>query len=388
MRRPGPMYSLAGYGRMIADRERIHPYARALHQAIEPGAIVVDLGAGPGIFALLACQYGAKKVYAIEPDDAIQVAREIARANDVADRIEFIQDLSTRVTLPEPADVIVSDLRGVLPLFQQHLPSIIDARRRFLKPGGTLIPRRDLVWAAVATAPELYERYLTPWERNDYGLDMQVARRIETNNWCKCPAGPHQLMLEPQCWATLDFASIDHADVRGQLAWTASQVGTAHGLILWFDADLGQDIGFSNAPGAPELIYGQGFFPWVQPVELAVGDTVSVSMTAILVGEDYVWSWESRVLDGGPGGRAKADFRQSTFLGVPLSPATLVKRSADYLPSLNEDGRLDRLILESLDARTPLGRIADEVLATFPTRFPSWNAAMARVADLSTKYSR
>jgi len=382
------MYSLSAYGRMITDRGRIDPYAMALRQAIEPGAIVVDIGTGPGIFALLACQFGAKKVYAIEPDDAINVAREIARANDVADRIEFIQDLSTRVTLPEPTDVIISDLRGVLPLFQHHIPSIIDARRRFVRPGGTLIPRCDVVWAAVATAPDLYERYVTPWERNDYALDMRGARRIETNTWCRCQARRHQLMLEPQRWATLDFATIDHADVRGQVAWAVSRAGTAHGLILWFDAHLGDDIGFSNAPGAPELIYGQAFFPWSHPVELAVGDNVSVSMTATLVGQDYVWSWESRVLDGRASGRAKADFRQSTFLGAPLSPAKLVKRSADYVPSLTEEGRLDRLILESLDARTPLGRIADHVLATFPTRFSSWNEALARVADLSTKYSR
>ena len=109
------MYSLSGYGEMIADRVRIAAYVQALRQAVRPGAVVVDIGTGPGIMAVLACQLGASRVYAIESDEIIQVARAIAAANGCADRIEFIEDLSTKVTLPVRADVIVSDMRGVLP---------------------------------------------------------------------------------------------------------------------------------------------------------------------------------------------------------------------------------------------------------------------------------
>ena len=52
------------------------------------------------------------------------------------------------------AGIIISDLRGVLPWFQQHIPSIIDARKRLLARGGVLIPRRDILWAAVVEAHE------------------------------------------------------------------------------------------------------------------------------------------------------------------------------------------------------------------------------------------
>src|SRR5580765_8329348 len=108
-------YTVADYGAMIVDPVRMDRYVRALERAIKPGAVVIDIGTGTGIFALLACRFGARRVYAIEPDDAIQVAREIAAANGCADRIEFIQAMSTQVTLPERADVIISDIGGVLP---------------------------------------------------------------------------------------------------------------------------------------------------------------------------------------------------------------------------------------------------------------------------------
>jgi|SRR5438105_12126415 len=82
---------------MVGDGVRSDAYARALRECIRPNSIVLDIGTGVGIWALLACQFGARRVYAIEPNDVIQVAREIAAANGYADRIEFIQDISTRI---------------------------------------------------------------------------------------------------------------------------------------------------------------------------------------------------------------------------------------------------------------------------------------------------
>ena len=55
---------------------------------------------------------------------------------------------------------------------------------------------------------------------------------------------------------------------------------TCHGIVVWFDAELAEGIGFSNAPGAPETIYGSFFFPWTQPVLLKQGQTVCVNLAA------------------------------------------------------------------------------------------------------------
>src|SRR5947209_410431 len=134
------MYSLEAYGKMASDEIRTGAYLEALRRTLTTDSVVVDLGCGPGIFALYACRLGARKVYAIEPSESIQIARDLAEANGLSSRIEFIQDLSTNVTLPERADVIVADLRGVLPFYGASVSSMIDARERFLAPGVTLIP--------------------------------------------------------------------------------------------------------------------------------------------------------------------------------------------------------------------------------------------------------
>src|SRR5579885_3123858 len=100
----GP-YHLLDHLTMVADAGRTGTYLEALRRTVRPGVVVVDLGAGTGVFAMLACRFGARKVYAIEPDEIIEVGRALAAANGFADRIEFIPHPSTEVTLPEQADV-------------------------------------------------------------------------------------------------------------------------------------------------------------------------------------------------------------------------------------------------------------------------------------------
>src|SRR5262245_23613746 len=256
---------------MIADETRTNAYARALKAVVRSDSVVVDIGAGTGILSLLACRCGARRVYAVEASDAIAVAKEIAQVNGLGDRIEFIQAMSIDVTLPEPADVIVSDLHGVLPLFEQHLTSIIDARRRLLTPRGTLIPARECLWAAVVEAPRLYDRLVRPWTPERTGFDMTAAQRIVTNTWEKAEVHPDQLLSEPASWATIDYSTIQSPDVSGLVTARARRDAVGHGLIVWFDAVLHDGVGFSNAPGQPTMIYGAGFLPFSSAVDVKAG---------------------------------------------------------------------------------------------------------------------
>jgi hypothetical protein len=131
---------------------------------------------------------------------------------------------------------------------------------------------------------------------------------------------------------------------------------------------------------------GQSSSRGLHPVALEAGDVVSVDLEARLISNDYVWSWKTRVLDQGRSGADKADFTQSTFFGAPLSPATLRKRAASYTPTLNEDGRIARVILEAMTEGMSLGEIARLVATEFSTRFPSPQDALSHVADLSKRY--
>ena len=381
-------YTVSDYGSMIDAGPRVNAYVKALQQAVTADSVVLEIGTGTGFFALLACQLGARRVFAIEPEDVIAVAAKTAAANGYAGRIDFIQDLSTRVTLPERATVLISDLRGVLPLFGRHIPAIVDARRRLLAPDAVIIPRRDEMWAAVVTAADVYEGLVGPFGAPHHGLDLSASLPFVVNHLGRARFGSEQILLEPRRWASLDYESVEDADACAELRWVATRRGVGHGLAVWFETLLTSGVALSSAPSAPRSIYKHAFFPWEAPVELEPGDTVAVLLRADLVGEDYVWAWNSRVLRQGREGEVKAHFTQSTLRGTPLSPARLRKRAEGYRPRLDEPGEIDRFILSLMDGQTSQGDIARQALQRFPARFVSWHAALTHVGDLSLRYSK
>lgn len=378
------MYSVSEYGEMIADNLRVAAYERALAQAIKPGSVVLDIGAGAGFFSMLACLMGAGRVYAVEPGDAIHIARKIAAQSNLSDRIEFIQDLSTRVTLARPADIIVSDLRGVLPLFKQNIPSIIDARRRLLAPGGTLIAERDRIWAAVVEANELYAGLVQPWEKLDR-VDMRAARRVVLNNRTRTRFDAEQLLTDPVEWGEIDYTTVEDCSFSNRIELEALRQGCAHGFAIWFDSVVAKGVSLTNAPGQPALIYGNQFFPFLGPVMLEEGDRIALDLKATMVGEDYLWQWATEIKS--ERGVRKASFNQSTFWGVPLSLAALHKREAGFTPALNEEAQAMKLALALMDGETSLKEIARSVFEHLPSRFARFDDALDYVSDLSIRYS-
>ena len=381
------MYNVATHGAMIADEIRFSTHLEALRQSVTPGCVVLDLGAGIGLFSILACQMGARRVYAIEAAPAIEVGKEIARDNGYSDRIEFIQNLSTNVTLPEQADVIITDLRGVLPFCGNSIGSIIDARKRLLAPHGRLIAQSDSLWAVLVNAAEIYDEFTTPWTSKAHDIDLRAARHLVLNTWHKKHLASDELLVEPKCWANLDYTTIEKTNVHADINWTVEQTGTAHGLRIWFDTILAEGVGFSNAPTVAQTIYGSAFFPLLQPVALEAGDQVFVGIHADLMGYDYVWRWETKVTRGVAQATVVADFKQSTFIGTPTPLAQLVKRAYTYIPRLNDDGEIDSFLMTQMDGVTSLEELAEQIMERYPNRFAIANDALSRVADVVERYS-
>jgi type I protein arginine methyltransferase len=376
------MYSVYDYGRMFSAGPRIRAYTDALQCAVKPGSVVVDIGAGTGIFAFLACELGAARVYAIEPDDAILVAEQIARHNKLNDRIVFIQQPSHQVTLPEKADVVVSDLRGALPLFQHHIPSIMDARRRFLKPEGVLIPQRDTLFATLIAAPDLYGDYSDVWK--SFSHDMRAGRSHAIHTLRKYRPSPGQFLTAPQSFAVLDYPSIESPNITGVIEAEITQAGTAHGFSVWFDAEVADGITFSNAPEEPELVYGQMFFPLEQAVDVETGDQMQVAFTAKLIGGEYVWQWNTRITTRSN----HHGFKQSTLLSTPLSLDQIRKTAPGYVPQLNASGTALLFALQQMQAGKSTEEVAQLLADAFSARFYDVASAQSYASELARKYTK
>ena len=129
----------------------------------------------------------------------------------------------------------------------------------------------------------------------DRGVRLQAIQRFTTNWWTRVRVKPDQLLAPAASWATLDYRHAITLDACGMSRWHAQRGGVVHGVAVWFEGQLFGDVVLSNAPTAPELVYGNAFFPWSEPVSVAAGDEITVRFDVRRVGDDYVWRWVSEV---------------------------------------------------------------------------------------------
>jgi protein arginine N-methyltransferase 1 len=374
----------------LSDQNRLDAYASAIEELVKPGCVVVDLGAGTGIMGLLACRAGASRVYCIEQTSLIGLTREIVQANGFADRFTFIKELSTQAQLPERADVVVSDQIGQFGFDAGIFEYFADARVRFLKTGGVLLPARiDLVIAPVEHE-ELWHQ-VEFWSESPAGFDFRPARKLAVNTGYPHKLQPQQLLASPAIIASLDTA-LSPASIPGLAAsMEIDRAGTLHGIGGWFTAQLSPHVTMSNGPLESKPIERRNvFFPIDRPVAVAKGDSVRVTMTIQPSESIVAWTVEVRgkPVAEGKNGAAKARFAHSTFQGMLLSKEDLETARPEFMPNLTPRGEARRSILELCDGRTALAEIEREVYRRHPQLFPSSSDVAVFVAEVVSRYSQ
>jgi len=145
---------LAYHQTLLGDSRRNRAFHRALAARVRPGAAVLDLGAGTGVWAVAAARLGARRVVAVEREAVlVPVIEALARESGVADRVEVVRANARRVRLPRAFDVVVSEMVGNEAFEEGLVPILARARAQFLRPGGALVPEQVALAAAPVAPP-------------------------------------------------------------------------------------------------------------------------------------------------------------------------------------------------------------------------------------------
>lgn len=379
------MYNLRQFGRMIGDSVRIRAYDDAITQAVRPGDLVVDIGAGTGIFSLMACQRGAAHVWAVDDNPLIGSGPELARRNGYSDKITFIRGLSTALDLPDRVDVVMGDIRGKLPGFEMTMSVFVDARARLLRPGGRMIPQRDVIRVAPLSAESTYRReVLTPWRHNEVGLDLTMSLPQIVSTLIPVALDSDEGMLEPRDWVVMDYLQGSVERVAPVLEWRVEEAIDVHFLVLWFDAVLFGSAGFSNAPGAESpVMYNHLMLPLAAPVSLLPGDRLEVALRADPAAHDFLFTWTTRVWRGGQAAPV-LETTQSTFDSLPLEG--VLQRAATHVPTLGPQAGATVRGLSAFSTGRSVGQVAELLHAEHPDACPDRASALLLAADLSQRY--
>ncbi len=275
---------------MLVDETRTGTYSQAISRVVKPGDVVVDVGCGSGILSFFACRAGARHVHAIESEAVINIAELVAAKNGFQDRITFYNDSSFNVKLPEPADVIVTETMGTFGFEEGILGSLTDARDRFLKKGGKLIPHGVDLFLVPVELPQFYEHVVDFWVNRCQGFDFSPVRDLTVNNFHPLKLHEGTFLGDPLRVQEIEFGTTTQAEVKAGFSVNARRQGWLHGLAGWFSAELVPGLGISNGPRDKASHWGLAFFPIDRPVSVDRGHRIDVEMSSSQNGEYWHWN--------------------------------------------------------------------------------------------------
>lgn len=278
------------YHQMLSDKIRMDAYRKAIYKNVKPGDIVVDLGSGTGILSIWAIKAGAAKVYAIEKTEAINLAREIARVNDCLDKIEFINENSMQVTLPEKADILISETLGSFAIDENTLEFTNDARERFLKKDALMIPQSIDLFIAPVEDKETYNK-IDFWRKLP-DINFSPAFELFSKKIMVESVRTKGLLASPAKIGSIDLTKPVEKLFTARVYMQMKKTGQLHGVAGWFRTRLCTGIEIDTSPESPTTHWKQAFFPFQNPIDVIKNDVLDWSVT---IGSKEQHSDDSRI---------------------------------------------------------------------------------------------
>ncbi len=347
----------------VADAVRLDRYKAAIAKAVSPGDTVADLGCGSGVLGMLCLQAGAGHVYAVDDSAMIEIARDTLMRAGHGVHTTFIHGKSSQIDLPERVDAVICDHVGYFGFDYRVIEFLEDARRRFLKPAGTLIPSRILPHIAAVGSQKCSE-LVNSWQAEKIPAEFHWLREYSVNTKHAVKLEKTDVLSAPAVLGEIDL----HADNPAFFSWSTElhiqRDDVMHGLAGWFECELAEDVWMTNSPLAEKPIHRpQVFLPINEVVPVKAGDVIQVTVMARP--SEHLIAWNVFFPETG------RRFNHSTWQGMMLSPENLIRGNPDRVPHLSREGQARLIVLAYCDGKNTAQEVEQAVLRDHPGLFPS-----------------
>lgn len=263
--------------RMIKDYVRTNAYRAAILKHAKQKK-VLEIGCETGILSILAHCAGASSVFAIEESNIAMLAQKMFEIN--RSPIKLYHGNSLNIDIEEPVDLIIHELLGVDAFDENILIYIEDAKKRFLKPGGKLMPYRIDVFAIGIESqitPSLLDRAkLEAYQFKElYGINfnpylemlqgIQDSREVVSfldidpslylgnmNSYYFSNFSKHVLTEECLIYSIdLNKNYIEEFERKKEVNLAINANGKLGSILIYFKAYLDEELTISTSPFAP-----------------------------------------------------------------------------------------------------------------------------------------
>jgi protein arginine N-methyltransferase 1 len=302
---------------LLGDRIRMRAFRAAIDEVVQPGMTVLDLGTGTGILAQWALDNGAARVYGLELNEAVLAAAvQRLSAAGHGDAFKPVHGMSLAVTLPEAVDVVISETLGNLADNEGAVEILDDARRRFLAPGGVMIPSRVesyLVPVAAERAHELVSTCTVADVADGDWLALVRERggrdQFDVYYDAVVPRSSH--LATARVLRRYDFGRPNDATYRETLTWSVQDGGLLTGFKGYFIATLSPFVALDISGDDPGLdgweqrtssdSWKHCYIPIASPVAVRRDDSIRLQVSRAARQDRpfaQTYEWQGSVLRG------------------------------------------------------------------------------------------
>ena len=264
------------HGILLRDKVRMNAYAEAIKKAVKRDDIVIDIGCGSGILSFLALKAGAKHVHAIEVEpNTLELARHLAKRNGLEKKITFHKGLSTNIKSLPKADLVISELFGSIGLNENLLAVVIDAKKRFLKPEGRLLP--ECIKCFVAPCENKWWANFSKELGNVCGFNLFDLEDVDMGTPV-VDIAESELLAAPVEFCSIDLYKVSKPFAFANVKFKIERAGVLNSFAAWFETDLFGGVTFDTAPSSPSTHWKQCLLPLAQPEKVQAQTRLNFSI--------------------------------------------------------------------------------------------------------------
>jgi predicted RNA methylase len=270
---------------MLKDDVRTRSYMNAIlgNKHLFAGKVVLDVGCGTGILSMFAAKAGAKLVLAVECSEIAEQAKQIIKDNNFEGVIQVIKGRLEDVTLPvDKVDIIISEWMGYCLLYESMLTSILDARDKWLAPGGLLFPDKATLYIGAIEDAEYKDDKINFWD-NVYGFNMSCIKKMALQEPLVDVVDPKVIVSDVVAFKRIDIATVKKEDLDFEASWklTAQRNDFCHAFITYFDIEFShchKPIVFTTGPQGRYTHWKQIVFYLEDVLTVRSGDVITGSI--------------------------------------------------------------------------------------------------------------
>ncbi|XP_015050999.2 protein arginine N-methyltransferase 1 [Drosophila yakuba] len=229
------------------DQEHMHFFQSVLYEQREliKDRTILVVCCGTGTLALMAARMGAKRVYAVDYSKVTGYATLVVRQNGYEGVVSVMNGRMKDLKLPSKVDGIICNWMGHCLLYESEILEVLEARDRWLKKGGFILPDLGSLYLVASEEHKLKSERCNHW-RNVYGFNMNAIRRYALAEPCVALTTGEKLLTMAHCILRLNLKNAKKEDlfIDRNIRLSVNREGYLECFLLFFEVQFSSSLHF------------------------------------------------------------------------------------------------------------------------------------------------